>query len=71
MRRLEAVFKPESSYRAFFMASEIGCRVTGIDHSQKLIDISNENRKSACLGDTPMRTAPGRSGLFLLDGGTE
>ena len=36
---------------AFFMASEVGCRVTGIDHAQKLIDIAKENRKSARLGD--------------------
>ena len=25
---------------AFYMASIVGCRVTGIDHSQKLIDIA-------------------------------
>ena len=36
---------------AFFMASVIGCRVTGIDHSQKLIDIARENRRSSGLGD--------------------
>ena len=35
----------------FFMASVIGCRATGIDHSQKLIDIAKENRQAACLGD--------------------
>ena len=33
------------------MASQIGCRVTGIDHSQKLIDIAKENRKASRLGD--------------------
>ena len=36
---------------AFFMASEVGCRVTGIDHSQKLIDIAKENRRASRLGD--------------------
>jgi len=36
---------------AFFMASTIGCRVTGIDHSQKLIDIAKENRRASRLGD--------------------
>ena len=36
---------------AFFMASVIGCRVTGIDHSKKLIDMAKENRKSSRLGD--------------------
>ena len=36
---------------AFFMASVIGCRVTGIDHSQKLIDMAKENRRSSRLGD--------------------
>ena len=36
---------------AFFMASIIGCRVTGIDHSKKLIDMAKENRKSSRLGD--------------------
>lgn len=29
---------------AFFLASEIGCRVTGIDRSEKLIAIAEENR---------------------------
>ena len=28
---------------AFFMASAVGCRVTGIDHSRKLIDIAKGN----------------------------
>ena len=28
---------------AFFMAATVGCRVTGIDHSQKLIDMAKEN----------------------------
>ena len=36
---------------ALFMASAVGCRATGIDHSGKLIDIALENRKSARLGD--------------------
>ena len=36
---------------AFFMASVVGCRVTGIDHSKKLIDIAIENRKASRLGD--------------------
>ena len=36
---------------AFFMAATVGCRVTGIDHSQKLIDMAKENRKSSGLGD--------------------
>ena len=36
---------------AFFMASIVGCRVTGIDHSQKLIDIAKENRRASRLGD--------------------
>ncbi|MBR0367761.1 MAG: class I SAM-dependent methyltransferase [Clostridia bacterium] len=36
---------------AFFMAATVGCRVTGIDHSRKLIDMARENRKSARLGD--------------------
>ena len=33
------------------MAATVGCRVTGIDHSQKLIDMAKENRKSSGLGD--------------------
>ena len=36
---------------AFFMASMVGCRVTGIDRSAKLIDIAEENRRSARLED--------------------
>ena len=36
---------------ALFMASVIGCRATGIDHAQKLIDLAVENRRSARLGD--------------------
>ena len=32
---------------AFFMAATVGCRVTGIDHSRKLIDMAKENRKSS------------------------
>ena len=36
---------------AFYMASVVGCRVTGIDQSQKLIDIAQENRRTSRLGD--------------------
>ena len=36
---------------ALFMASVVGCCATGIDQSQKLIDLAVENRKSARLGD--------------------
>ena len=36
---------------AFFMASVVGCRVTGIDYSQKLIDIARENRRASKSGD--------------------
>ena len=36
---------------AFFMASVVGCRVTGIDHSRKLIDMAKENRRASGLGD--------------------
>ena len=36
---------------AFFMAATVGCRVTGIDHSRKLIDMAKENRKSSGFGD--------------------
>ena len=36
---------------AFFMASVIGCRATGIDQSQKLIDMAKENRRASGLGD--------------------
>jgi len=36
---------------ALFMASAVGCRATGIDHAQKLIDIALENRKGARLED--------------------
>lgn len=36
---------------AFFLAEVIGCRVTGIDKSRKLIDIAMENRRSARAGD--------------------
>lgn len=36
---------------AFFMASAVGCRVNGIDQSQKLIDIAKENRRSCRAGD--------------------
>lgn len=36
---------------AFFMAAVVGCRVTGIDYSPKLIDIARENRRASRLGD--------------------
>lgn len=36
---------------AFFMGAVVGCRATGIDQSQKLIDIAKENRRAARLGD--------------------
>ena len=36
---------------AFFLASTVGCRVTGIDHSQKLIDLAKENRRTCRAGD--------------------
>ena len=36
---------------AFFMVSVIGCRVTGIDHSRKLINMAVENRRASGLGD--------------------
>ena len=36
---------------AFFMTSVIGCRVTGIDHSEKLIAIARENRRACRAGD--------------------
>lgn len=36
---------------AFFMAGIVSCRVTGIDYSQKLIDIAKENRRTSRLGD--------------------
>lgn len=35
----------------FFMAAVVGCRATGIDHSQKLIGIAMENRRASRLGD--------------------
>ena len=36
---------------AFFLASVVGCRVTGIDYSPKLIDLARENRRTSRLGD--------------------
>ena len=36
---------------AFFMASRVGCPVTGLDYSQKLIDIARENRRTCPAGD--------------------
>jgi len=35
----------------FFMAAAVGCRATGVDLSQKLIDIASENRRASRLGD--------------------
>lgn len=35
----------------FFLASSIGCRVSGIDKSPKLIEFAKENRRSSRLGD--------------------
>ena len=35
----------------FFLAAVVGCRATGIDYSQKLIDIAKENRRTSKLGD--------------------
>ena len=36
---------------AVFMAAVVGCRATGIDQSQKLIDIAVENRRASRTGD--------------------
>lgn len=36
---------------AFFLATTVGCRVTGIDQSQKLIDLAKENRRASRTGD--------------------
>lgn len=36
---------------AFYMASEVGCRVTGIDQSRKLIELAVQNRKACRAGD--------------------
>ncbi len=36
---------------AFFLAAQVGCRVTGIDHSEKLIAMAEENRaRAGCAG---------------------
>ena len=35
----------------FFLASTVGCAATGIDHSQKLIDLAAENRRGCRAGD--------------------
>lgn len=35
----------------FFLASVVGCRVTGVDYAQKLIDLARENRRTSKLGD--------------------
>ena len=35
---------------AFFLADAVGCRATGIDQSQKLIDLAVENRRTARSG---------------------
>ena len=42
---------------AFFMASIVGCRVTGIDHSAKLIDIAKENRRTSRQGSSVRATS--------------
>ena len=36
---------------AFFLADQIGCRVTGIEQSEKLIALAKENRRTARTGD--------------------
>lgn len=36
---------------ACFMAREVGCRVTGVDYAQKLIDIADQNRRDSRTGD--------------------
>lgn len=36
---------------ACFLASVTGCRVTGVDYSQKLIDIARQNRRDCGAGD--------------------
>ena len=58
---------------AFYLASVIGCRVTGIDQSQKLIDLARENRRASGLGDRVVLTcslaeqyAPGPENAFFF-----
>ena len=58
---------------AFYMAATVGCRVTGLDYSQKLIDIAMENRRSSGLGDRVRlvrdlaeRYAPREENAFFL-----
>ena len=36
---------------AFFLSDAVGCRVTGIYHARKLIDLAVENRRTARAGD--------------------
>ena len=36
---------------AFFLADQVGCRVTGIDQAQRLIDMAKENRRACRAGD--------------------
>ena len=36
---------------ACFMAAMVGCRVTGVDYSRKLIDIAAQNRRDSRTGD--------------------
>lgn len=36
---------------ACFMAAVVGCRVTGVDHSAKLIEIARQNRRDSRTGD--------------------
>lgn len=36
---------------ACFLASVVGCRVTGVDYSEKLIDLARQNRRDSGAGD--------------------
>ena len=36
---------------ACFMASVVGCRVTGVDYSAKLIEVARQNRRDSRTGD--------------------
>lgn len=58
---------------AFFMAARVGCRVTGVDYSQKLVDMALENRSASRLGDRVQlicaraeRYAPGDENVFFF-----
>lgn len=52
---------------AFFLARAVGCPVTGIDHSQKLIDIARENRRTSGLGDRVTLTCCAAERFALTD----